>query len=298
MVDIEEASLQNAIKIIREIDFPTLPLYLQLIQKEIGKKEPSFQKITDYISQDIALTAKILKSVNSAAYATRYKIDNIMQALTIIGLTNFYSTILTDAIKRELHQHNLSIENFNFIWKHSTEIATACQFLAESINNSNELFIDFDENHAYLSGLFHDCGIPIMAARYPDYESKTINTTSNVKNFIRLENENFETDHSIVCFIVAKMWELPDSVRYAIYYHSETDLGYYKEPSHKQLSILLRMAESFVADMNSNRKHYSPFASDGLSMNEILPILDTELGINHEIAEELYEALESFLYKN
>lgn len=287
-----EASLEQAMKIIREIDFPTLPLYLQLIQKEMAKKHPSFTKISDFISQDIALTAKILKTVNSAAFSTKYRIENIHQALTTLGLTNFYNAVLADSIKNQMKTHHLSQKNFNLIWHHSTATATACQFLAETINSQSSLGVTFDENHAYLMGLFHDCGIPIMAARFNDYEDNAAEQYAAGLSLIEMENEKYQTDHSIVCYIVAKMWELPEPVRYGIYYHSDMDLGYYKESEYRQLAVLLRMAESFITDMDISRDSMDIFVSDGLSLETVFAMAESELGIDRDMAEELYSLLE------
>lgn len=289
---IAEASLEQAMKIICEIDFPTLPLYLQLIQKEMSRKHPSFTKISDFISQDIALTAKILKTVNSAAFSTKYRIENIHQALTTLGLTNFYNAVLADSIKNQMKTHHLSQKNFNRIWHHSTAAATACQKLAEAINDQTSLDISFDVNHAYLTGLFHDCGIPIMAARFSDYEENSAKQFESGFPLIDMENDCYQTDHSIVCYIVAKMWELPEPVRNAIYYHSDMDLGYYKEIEHRQLSVLLRMAESFLTDIDISKDSIEIFVSDGLSLETVFTIAEDELGIDRDMAEELYSMLE------
>lgn len=290
-----ETGLEQAVQIIREVDFPTLPLYLQLIQKEIQLKNPSFKKIAEYVSQDIALTAKLLQRVNSAAFRPKYKIDTVLQALTTLGLDEFYNSIITVAIKNELNRHYLSTESFNIFWKHSTKTATACQFLAKRLNEYGDLDFIINENHAYLTGLFHDSGIPIMAARFPEYEKSMENASRENETLINMEKRLFRTDHSIVCHIIGKMWELPESVYCAMYCHSEPDLGYYTNQTHKQLSLILRMAESFVYDMNTLKPDNHIMISDAFPVSEIFPMIQKEFGLDIEMLEELYAELEGFL---
>ncbi len=297
MVREVEASLERAMTIINEIDFPTLPLYLQLIQKEMRKKNASISKIAEFVSQDIALTAKVLKTVNSAAFSSKYRIDNIPQAITTLGMTNFYISVLSESIKNQLNSHQFSSNNFNVIWKHSTETAFACQFLAEQLNNNIDITQHFDPNHAYLTGLFHDCGIPIMASRYSDYEELAVTLGKTGENLIEMENRLFETDHTIICYLIAKMWELPTPVRNAIYCHSETDLGYYKTQSDRDLSIILRAAEALLYDINKNASS-NIFISDGYSIEQIEELLKEMFNIEPDYFEELYQLLETELSQN
>lgn len=292
MEQAQDASLTRALEIIRDIDFPTLPLYLQLIQREIQQKEPSFSKIAGYISSDIALTAKVLKVVNSPAFATRYVIDDILQALTTLGLDLFYTAVLEEAIQIELKRQNLSAHGFAIIWRHSTKVAVASRFLAEKCSQYEEISLRVDPNQAYLAGLFHDCGIPIMAARFPDYEMVAATAFRNGNTLLSCEDKNYSTDHSVVCYLVAKMWQLQPVVCEAIFCHHDTDLAYYKSSQVRELSLLLRMAESFIEEIENGRGEKHAFTADYISLSEMIPLVEHEFGVAQSIVEELYNELE------
>lgn len=295
MEQIQGASLKRAMEIIREIDFPTLPLYLQLIQREMQKSEPSFSKIAGYVSSDIALTAKVLKVVNSPAFATRFVIDDILQALTTLGLDIFYTAVLEEAIQIELKRQNLSAHGFAVIWRHSTKVAIAARLLAESMAEISKGRISIDSNHAYLCGLFHDCGIPIMAARFPDYEAEVARAIEQGASLLECEDNRYSTDHSVVCYIVAKMWELPEDVARAIFCHHDMDLRYYRNETERELSLLLRMTESFIEEMEYGRGDSHSFTMHYLPLDELLPVLEKELGLSQSDVEELYNELEQEL---
>ncbi len=290
-----EEGLERALKIIKDVNFPSLPLFLQQIQREMGKKDPSFQTITHYIQQDMALTAKILKTVNSITFRTRHHIETVSQALTLLGMENFYTTVLSEAIKTELDQKYLSEENFYVIWKHATTIAMACQFIAEKMQEYGEVGITVDGNCAYLAGLFHDCGIPVMAAKYDDYQEKAEEAFQKQEALVTMEDRIYHTDHSVVCYIIGKMWELPETVFKAIYYHHSTELDYYPLGEIRHIAIILKVAEAFCEDIlqEINRPH--PFTSLEITKSEAYELLLYEFGIDEDLANELYDDLSYLL---
>lgn len=53
---------------------------------ELGNPEPSFKEITNIIEHDLNLSYKLLKLVNSAYFAPRFKVKTISQAVTMLGL--------------------------------------------------------------------------------------------------------------------------------------------------------------------------------------------------------------------
>ncbi len=74
--------------IIEGRDIPGSKLqYLQVLQ-ELQDEDYDFQKIGELISHDVALTYKLLKYINSAAMATRMKIESLQGAVALMGEVN------------------------------------------------------------------------------------------------------------------------------------------------------------------------------------------------------------------
>lgn len=59
---------------------------LMRIVDAMQKPDPDFKKIAQIIECDIALTYKLLRVVNSAAYYRRSKVHSVQQALTLLGI--------------------------------------------------------------------------------------------------------------------------------------------------------------------------------------------------------------------
>ncbi|WP_122586808.1 HDOD domain-containing protein, partial [Pseudomonas viridiflava] len=77
-------------------------------------------------------------------------------------------------------------------------------------------------DESYALGLFHDCGIPLMIKRFPDYMTVLESAYANAGPECRVvdtENTAFDTNHSVVGYYTAKSWRLPDHVTEAIANH-------------------------------------------------------------------------------
>jgi EAL and modified HD-GYP domain-containing signal transduction protein len=62
--------------------------YLQILA-EVNDPDASFESLEHIVKRDIALTYKLLRFINSAAFGFRVKITSIRQALTLLGLVEF-----------------------------------------------------------------------------------------------------------------------------------------------------------------------------------------------------------------
>lgn len=64
---------------------PLSTTYLRLLEA-LNQKEPEVDKLAAIIEADVALSFKVLKLINSAAFYRRSKIQNIHQAIVVLGL--------------------------------------------------------------------------------------------------------------------------------------------------------------------------------------------------------------------
>lgn len=76
--------------------------YLQILH-ELSKTEPDIDKISEQIEQDLSLSYKLLKLMNSPAFRPKNKIKSIKQAIVLLGLNEIKKWI-----------YILSIKNLNF----------------------------------------------------------------------------------------------------------------------------------------------------------------------------------------
>ncbi len=67
-------------------EIPVYPNNYFMALDELNKKEPDFNKVADIIRNDMSLSYKLLKLINSAAFGMRTEVKSIKQALVILGI--------------------------------------------------------------------------------------------------------------------------------------------------------------------------------------------------------------------
>ena len=80
-------------QIIKGAKMPTNRLAILQLVAKIYEPEVTYQELENVISQDVSLSYKLLRVINSAAYALPKKIESMKHALTILGLKNIRNWI-------------------------------------------------------------------------------------------------------------------------------------------------------------------------------------------------------------
>jgi EAL and modified HD-GYP domain-containing signal transduction protein len=66
-------------------DVPAFKLHYLDILRELRKEDLNFRRLEELIKKEMSLTYKLLRYINSAAFALRQKIDSIQRALMLLG---------------------------------------------------------------------------------------------------------------------------------------------------------------------------------------------------------------------
>ncbi|HHI03589.1 MAG TPA: HDOD domain-containing protein, partial [candidate division Zixibacteria bacterium] len=99
MNTLKPTEMANCAKHIKEDDnLLALPEAIAKIIELTGKEEVGIEKLSEIISSDSALTARLLKIANSPFYGLTGRISSIHQATMVLGLTTVKCIALSAAI--------------------------------------------------------------------------------------------------------------------------------------------------------------------------------------------------------
>ncbi|MCI4624475.1 MAG: HDOD domain-containing protein [Candidatus Magnetoovum sp. WYHC-5] len=287
-------------KILESIGIPSQPLFLLSLQEEFSKKVPDFHNIINIVEKDVSLSARLIRVANSPFFAGG-RIETIEQALRMVGIDNFYSIILAAALKEAMSEKDLDKEFFEFFWSHTELMAAACAYIARRTRSA-------PEGYAYMTGLFHDCAVPLLIKRFDGY-LKVFRLALRLNYpVVEIENDIYKTDHCIAGFVIATSWHLPKPVSYAIKYHHYPDIDIYESPEIRKLASTLILAETIVyaGSMQQNAGNFEIEPSWGRTLDSFLmnnPIdfdsrwakIMSDLGIDEEdvfsIREKVFEII-------
>lgn len=200
-------------KISTNVGIPPRPGVLVELVAETRKDEPDLQKIEKLVSADVALSAALLKTINSPFYGLRTKASTIKQAIPLLGLAPL-SRLATGMALRNSFSGSQQADMESF-WDASAKLALTASYIAKQLPGMNK-------DEAYTFGLFQDCGIPVLMQRFPAYP-QTLSQARQATNrkFTAIEEEVHGTHHATIGYLLARNWCLPETTAKAIRFHHE-----------------------------------------------------------------------------
>nr|WP_218170371.1 HDOD domain-containing protein [Pseudomonas gingeri] len=241
----QELSAEQIQQALQGISVPPQPQIMVDLQMEQYMPDPDLEVIARLISQDPGLSGALLKIVNSPYYGLANKIASIQRAVNLLGSRSIINLINAQSIKGEMADE--TIVTLNRFWDTAQDVAMTSLTLAKRTGSQA-----IDE--AYALGLFHDCGIPLMLKRFPDYMTVLEQAYAKAgpeQRVVDTENHAFNTNHAVVGYYTAKSWRLPEHVTNAIANHHNALAIFSDETTRnsqlKNLLAILKMAEHICA---------------------------------------------------
>nr|WP_187669491.1 HDOD domain-containing protein [Pseudomonas carbonaria] len=220
---------------------PPQPQIMVDLQMEQVMPNPDLKTIARLIGQDPGLSGALLKIVNSPYFGLANKVGSIQRAVNLLGSRSVINMINALSIKGEMSDE--TIVTLNRFWDNAQDVAMSCLTLAKRVGCEA-----VDE--AYTLGLFHNCGIPLMLKRFPDYMAvleESYACASGERRIVDTENRLLNTNHAVVGYYTARSWNLPQHLCEAIASHHNClslfsdDSG--RDAQLKNLLAILKMAE-------------------------------------------------------
>jgi HD-like signal output (HDOD) protein len=278
MIEVDEKVLAD---IRRGFSVPAQPTLLLKLQKIMAEDEPDLNILANTISQDVAVASTILKTINSPLYGLARSISDIHKSVRYIGLNGINSLVTNTLIKSSFEQKDCSIALEDF-WDNATHIANTCVHIGNSLKQA------VSKDKLFSLGLFHDCGIPVMAMKYKDYNDTyelAYNTPS--KTLPVIEGEAYGVSHATIGYYVASSWRLPKDICQLILSHHDREfLNLKGSRVQKFYYAILKLAENIV----HNHKHFRDSADWPYIQDMVFTLLD----IDEDDYQDYIEDTEAF----
>lgn len=209
-------SRETLVRRIEEIS--TLPQIALRVMEVANDPRSGAAELKAVMESDVALSARVLRCVNSAAYAVRTKISNLQQAIAYLGMKQVRNLAMTAGVT-ELFRNEETIGPYRRteLWRHLVCVAIGARLIAMRLK-----FQNFED--AFLAGLLHDLGI-ILEDQYLHVPfTQVIHSLDDEKTLADVERLHFGFDHTELGHDVAQLWRFPEVVRAAIRYHHASHL--------------------------------------------------------------------------
>lgn len=225
------------------------------------------------INHDPILVARILRLANSPLYAFEREIVLIDMALTAIGSQTIYDIVVVELASRSVKNNANQTKIFRNLWEHSIAVA----ILTKRISQTMEMR---GLEESFICGLLHDFGKFVLLEYDPArYEEILVNETEF--EMLRSEEERFGYNHTEVGSLVARRWNLPDEICYAILnHHNSTQVEHPRFVEH--------IIE--IADLLANINGFGNRQEDQTKLIYSESVM--KLGLSPQILQNIWESSE------
>jgi len=199
----------------RCVILPSVPaLYSEMIEA-LQDPETNIETIGSIIAKDGAMTAKILKLVNSAFFGLGHKIADPNEAVAYLGTDTIKSLALCANAFSEFEHAQLQGFSVESLWEHCLVTARVAKMVAIHEDADRKL-----ADEAYAAGLLHDLGKLVFAANLTEEYQQILNLAREKKISLEAaEREVFGADHADIGGYLLGLWGLPVPVVEAIALH-------------------------------------------------------------------------------
>jgi len=206
-------------KILKSIEnLPAFPATVQKVSGLLGDPDYSISELVGVIEYDQAITANILRMCNSAYFGVRYKISTVREAVAYLGRENLVRVVSAAGISRYYNEVNGYYQEATRLWEHSVGVAIMSLILSKRIYNRAD-------SSLFTIGLLHDVGKVVLGEFVLDSFQQIMDLVTNHQySFLEAEEEVIGINHAEVGAKIALLWNFPQELQDAIFYHHRPDL--------------------------------------------------------------------------
>jgi putative nucleotidyltransferase with HDIG domain len=271
------------------VEIYSLPTTFYRINQAIGDPKISMNDLSRMISEDVGVTVRLLKLVNSAFYNFPSRIETVSRAVSIVGTQQLHDLVLSTSVVSMFKGMPPDLVNMDSFWRHGIACGVAARILAKMRHEVNI-------ERYFIGGMLHDIGRLIMYMKRVDLSRSLLQRCqANNELLFKAERSVFGYDHTEVGFQLVKNWNLPRSLQELVLFHHNP--GAAKE--YPVEASVVHIADMIVHAMRygSSGERFVPPLNDvaweivGLPENSLTIIID-------QMEDQVQAAFQTILGEN
>jgi len=205
--------------IARPDELPSLPSIVYELGRVVNDPKSSTNDVEKIMSNDVGLTGKVLRLVNSAYYSIPGGVSSLSRAIAYIGFDTVNQLVLSTSILKALEVQGPSTFDLTNLWKHAVGAGIAAETIAKKVGHPQPVDL-------FTSGLLHDMGKIALYSLEPETMLRIIELCQTSKvSYFEAETQLGIPGHSVIGEALALKWNLPLHVRSVIRYHHVKEHG-------------------------------------------------------------------------
>ena len=229
-------SLQKIIE--RSNKLGSLPAIVYRVFEVMDDPKSTATQIGRVINDDPALTARLLKLVNSPFYGFTGKVDTVYRAVALIGHKELRSVVVAASAIKVFDGIPSELVSMPVFWKRSLTTAVVARVLA-AFKREKEI------ERYFIAGLLHDIGSLLLYLQLPDEMTQVLHMqTSDGADVFKAEKEVLGFDHAEAGAALLKKWNLPAAICGSIQFQKDPESA---PKADRSSAWLIYLAKEIVA---------------------------------------------------
>lgn len=189
-------------------------VYDRLVQV-INHPRSGWADMANVISKDQGLTGRLLKLVNSAFFSFPRPVDDVVQAVKVVGTSQIRDLALATSVMSTFRGIPPELVDLDSFWYHSLACGVTSRTLATRRREDNvERF--------FVAGVLHDIGHLIAYMAAPDAAQEAMRLAQRSgRPLFECEREVLGCDHAAIGRALLDKWNLPHALREAVAFHHQ-----------------------------------------------------------------------------
>nr|WP_319494290.1 HDOD domain-containing protein [uncultured Desulfobacter sp.] len=260
----------------------TLPDICMQIKRLVADPASSNEDLAGLISKDPALTARLLKIVNSPLYYFPRKISSVAEAIPLIGASQLYSLALATTAAAIIQTVGGSFIEMKTLWKKAVYSAIYAKSLNPNKSQGSEAL--------FVAGLLSNIGTLAVVKHAPQIALTAIGAPNKGQFHWQREKEVLGFTVAEISGALLKSWHLPDEIVVPVSCQHEPDTANPYFFSCCIIHIATRLACDIIEQDQGPSAEYrkaigkKPLAQLGLNDDEALEAKVSEI---NEFAPEV-----------
>jgi HD-like signal output (HDOD) protein len=198
---------------------PMIPSVIVKVNEQASNPQTSALDLARTIMGDQALTARLLRVVNSPFYGFPRNISTVTEAVTILGFNPVRNLLLSSAVVDLLSADETAEFSPIALWQHAVGTAVGASRIARYARHE-------DQEEVFVSGLLHDVGKLVLFHCMPREYGKVLQAARAEDIPLRIaEQRLLGYSHDQVGRLLAERWKLPVRLSETVGYHHRPELA-------------------------------------------------------------------------
>lgn len=213
-----------------KLELPMLPDVVQQVLAAAADERCDARRLADLVRKDPTVAAHVLRVANSSMYAAREPIVSVQQALTRVGMGGLRQILLLIACQTKAFR----VRGREAEVRRELEAAVVCAAFAQEIARTRRLNVET----AFLAGLLHDVGRPIVLQAAVDLQSELGKRLS-----ADAERRLVDDLHAQAGAALVAEWKLPSGLAEVVLHHHAP----FAAPGDRTSIALVALADDVTA---------------------------------------------------